>query len=96
MKSNDIERQQPMLCNQKFNYPLAILLSIHYFTLTFVASSPNNFLRCSRIKGVTRGGTRFRAVLDKLSKFQLAVPRDVKFPRHCKTIKKRDVRKEGF
>ena len=56
----------------------------------------NNFLRRSRIKGVTRGSTRFRAVLDKLSKFHLAVPRDVKFPRHCKTIKKRDVRKEGF
>ena len=37
----------------------------------------NNFLRCSRIKGVTRGSTRFRAVLDKLSKFHSAVPHGV-------------------
>ena len=53
----------------------------------------NIFLRCSRIKVVTRGNRRFRAVPDKLSKFHSAVLPGVKFPHHCKSV---DVRKEEW
>ena len=48
MKSNDIECQQPMLCIQKFNCRLAILMSIHLITFTFVA-----FIAIAWIRGFT-------------------------------------------
>ena len=48
MKSNDIECQQPMLCIQKFNCRLAILMSIHFITFTFVA-----FIAIAWIRGFT-------------------------------------------
>ena len=68
-----------------------VIAEIRRFTM---ATSPrfrdvkNNFLHCSRVKGVTRGSTRFCAILNKLTllKFHPVVSRDVKFPHHCKTI----------
>ena len=41
------------------------------------------FSHCSRVKGVTRGSIRFRAIQNKLLKSHSVVPRYIKFPQYC-------------